>query len=109
MSKYVSAGRSRPYGKLDPTLLSRFTQIPEFLVSLTSEQRVDVSKRLTDSGLSLEEKLVYEAVKDGFSDLDCLPVATGGLTVTSIKTALGSLTSKGYIKEILDETIPTEV
>lgn len=89
-------GSSR-YDKIDPRQLQKFMRTPGFVQSLTSEQHGGITKRLATARWAPEERIVYDAVADGYTSLDSLPVATG-LTETQVRGALASLTQKGYIK-----------
>ena len=85
------------YQNVDPRQLQKFMRAPGFVQSLTPEQRSGVSRRIMTARWQPEERIVYDAVTEGYTTLDTLPVATG-LTESQVRSALASLTQKGYIK-----------
>lgn len=88
---------------IDPRQLGRFTRMSEFRASLTPEESEAVQYRMTTAHWTQEERLVYDAVQEGYTDMDSLPIATG-LTTAQIRSAIEKLQGKGYVKEVI---IPT--
>jgi len=85
------------YSNIDPRQLQMFMKQPGFVQSLSPEEHSSMRKRITTAKWQLEERLVYDAVAEGYTSLDTLPVATG-LTEAQVRAALASLTRRGYIK-----------
>lgn len=85
------------YSNVDPRQLQMFMRQPGFVQSLSSAEYSGMTKRIATAKWHPAERLVYDAVAEGYTDLDSLPVATG-LTEAQVRDALASLTERGYIK-----------
>jgi len=85
------------YRNIDSRQLRQFMKVPGFAQSLTAEQHSGMTRRIMTDRWSSEERIVYDAVEEGYTSLDSLPIATG-LTETQVRSALASLTKMGYIK-----------
>src|SRR3989304_7442524 len=83
---------------IDSRQLSSFMRLPGFAQSLTPSQLSSVEKRIATSKWSMEERIVYDAVADGYTSLDSLPIATG-LTESKVRGALTSLAQKGEVRD----------
>ena len=85
------------YSNVDPRQLQMFMRQPGFVQSLSSTEHSGMTKRVATAKWQPEERLVYDAVAEGYTSLDSLPIATG-LTEAQVRAALASLTRRGYIK-----------
>lgn len=92
------------YTNVDPRQLQMFMRQPGFVQSLSSAEYSGMTKRIATAKWQPEERLVYEAVAEGYTDLDSLPVATG-LTESQVRSAIASLTRRGYIRSVGVEPI----
>lgn len=100
---YISKGDE--YKNIDSRQLKRFMRIPDFAQSLTAEQKQGVSRKILTASWQPETRIVYDAILEGYTSMDQLPVVTG-LTTQQISDALADLSSRGYIKEV--EVDPVE-
>lgn len=99
------AAKGDEYKNVDSRQLRRFMRIPGFTQSLTSGQAEGMSRRVLTASWAPETRIVYDAILDGYTSMDQLPVATG-LTDAQIRGALDDLAGKGYVKE--SEVEPVE-
>ena len=83
---------------IDHRQLERFMRIPGFAQSLSPKQYSNVRYRMTTGPWSQNERIVYDAVAEGYTSLDSLPVATG-LPSRDIGNALSGLSRRGYVKQ----------
>ena len=88
--------RGDEFLRVDPRQLNNFMRVPGFVQSLTPNQYSGMSRRILTAGWDPEERIVYDAVAEGYNSLDSLPVATG-LTSEQVSRALDTLTGRGYI------------
>jgi len=100
---YVSKGDE--YKRIDSRQLKRFMRVPGFSQSITTSQAEGMNRRILTASWQPETRIVYDAILEGYTSMDQLPVATG-LTTQQINSALADLSSKGYIKEA--EVAPVE-
>jgi len=96
------------HANIDSRLLKKFMGQPGFVQSLTSEQYGGISKRIKTAHWSQNERIVYDAVTDGYTSLDTLPVATG-LTTTQVRSAITSLTKKGNLTNLVVVAQPVKM
>jgi len=89
--------RENEYKRIDSRQLARFMRIPNFANSLTVQQQSDMNYRILTASWQPETRVVYDAVKDGYTEQESLKVATG-LTDQQIRDSLAWLQSKGYIQ-----------
>jgi hypothetical protein len=85
------------YSAIDPRLLKKFLRISEFRQSLSPEQYSKAQFRIATARWAPEERIVYSAIQEGYSDTSSLPIATG-LTTAQIQTALDSLVRRGALR-----------
>jgi len=85
------------YENMDPRLLKKFLRMQEFRESLTPEQYSSARFRISTARWQPEERIVWKAVEEGYSDTESLPVATG-LTTEQIERALGRLVTRGALR-----------
>ncbi len=85
------------YSNIDPRQIQKFMRTPGFVETLAPGQYSGLQERVATAKWQPEEKVVYDAVAEGYTSLDSLPIATG-LTEGQVKNALASLTRRGYIK-----------
>jgi len=93
---YVAKGDE--FSRVDPRQLNNFMRVPGFVQSLTPTQYGSMFRRILTAGWTPEERIVYDAVIEGYTSLDSLPVATG-LTSEQIRGALDTLTGRGYVRQ----------
>ena len=84
------------YMSIDPRQLQKFMRTPGFVQSLSPTQLEGMDRRLLTARWAPNERVVYQAVKEGYTDLGSLPMATG-LTSVQIQAALDSLTARGVV------------
>lgn len=84
------------YSNIDPRQLKKFMRTRGFAQSVTPDQYSGMKKRIATARWQLEERIVYGAIAEGYTDLDSLPIATG-LSLTQVREALASLTKRGNI------------
>ena len=84
---------------IDPRQLEVLMRVPA-LASSPKAQEVAGYRRLT-AKWSPEERLVYDAVQEGFTESSALPVATG-LTEAQVGRALGTLVGRGVVRRIAE-------
>ena len=90
------------YGRIDPRQIEDFMRVPGFVQTVTEDQYGRMSERLATRKWTSAERIVYDAVAEGYTSMDSLPVATG-LPETEINTALTSLVNKGFLTSSVSE------
>lgn len=100
---YVAKGDE--YKNIDSRQLKKFMRVPSFSQSLTTSQTEGMNRRVLTASWAPETRIVYDAIQDGYTSMDQLPIATG-LTTLQINSALADLSSRGYIQEV--EVAPVE-
>jgi len=96
------------YPNIDSRQLKKFMQTPSFSQSLSTVERGKMEKRIDTATWSKDERIVYDAVIDGYTSLDTLPVATG-LTDTQVRKAVASLASRGRVSSISVTAQPVQM
>jgi len=93
---------------IDPRQLQQFMRSPRFTENLTQEQHQGMQRRVKTAKWTPDMRIVWDAVAEGYTTLDSLPVATG-LSDAKIKTALHRLDKERVLKKIeIFEAIPKE-
>ena len=82
---------------IDPRQLQKFMSSPDFRASLSPRDSEAVQYRLMTSKWPEEAKVVYDAVQEGYTTMDRLPLVTG-LTTAQIQKAITFLSEKGAIR-----------
>ena len=90
------------YSRVDPRQITRFMRQPDFASTVTSEQLSGMGKRVMTAKWQPNERLVYDAVQEGYTSMDSLPVATG-LSEADVRAAVAGLIVWGAISEITVE------
>jgi hypothetical protein len=85
------------YFNMDPRLLKKFLRISEFRQSLSPEQYSSAKFRTATAQWAPEERIVFSAIQEGYTDTPSLPIATG-LTDAQVKAALDSLVKRGALR-----------
>ena len=89
----------QPYVNMGARTAKRLLSTPGVIRELSPEQRSGMQFRGKTATWKKTERLVYAAVKEGYTSLDSLPIATG-LTSLQVNKAISSLVSKGVITNI---------
>jgi len=87
------------HANIDSRQLRKFMKVPGFSQSLSAVERGKIEKRIRTAKWSTNERIVYDAVQDGYTSLDTLPVATG-LTEVQVRAAVSKLTKRGYVSNV---------
>ena len=88
---------------VDPRQLDKFMRDPAFVQQLSPDQLKAASYRLTTAKWTPQERIVYDAVQDGFTDMDSLPIATG-LPGSEVRGALDALVIRGSVPSSILES-----
>lgn len=89
---------------IDPRQLQAFMKSPDFVASLSPESHQTAQYRILTAKWSSDARIVYDAVQEGYTSMDQLPLATG-LTTSQIRKAVSFLTERGIVKGIAVEPI----
>lgn len=89
------------YSQIGGKTLQKLLKTPNFVQTLTPVQFEGMKLRVETARWQPEERIVYDAVQDGYASMDSLPVATG-LSSTEVGRAVESLTKKGYLTALKD-------
>ena len=92
----------RQLQKIDPKQLQNLMRNPDFIRTQSPEMIAKYNYRVMTAGWSPDERLVYDAVQDGYTSMDSLPVATG-LDSASISAAYNSLVNRGLVAPMVKE------
>lgn len=87
------------HANIDSRQLRKFMKVQGFSQSLSAVERGEIEKRIKTAKWSSNERIVYDAVQDGYTSLDTLPVATG-LTEDQVRAAVSKLTKRGYVSNV---------
>lgn len=94
-SEYGSVSHS----KIDSRQLEKFMRSSSFSQTLSAVERGKIEKRIKTAKWSSNERIVYDAVADGYTSMDTLPIATG-LTEDQVRSAVAKLTKRGYVSSL---------
>lgn len=89
---------------VDPRFLQRASRQLGFTQGLSPDQAQMVRYRITTAKWSPSERIVYDAVSEGYTDLDSLPIVTG-LDSKEVTKSLDSLVAKGLIAPTISDVI----
>ena len=84
---------------IDQRQLQRLMRMPEFVASLSPESYKTAQYRNLTAKWPVNTRIVYDAVQEGITSLDSLPVATG-LTDKQVRGAVAFLAEKGVVSGI---------
>ena len=87
------------HGRVDPRQVTAFLRSPEVAQTISPERRAGMDKRVMTAKWSPNERIVYDAVAEGYTSMDSLPVATG-LTSTEVREAVARLAGRGAISSV---------
>ncbi len=90
------------YSRIDPRQVTKFLKDPEFTQSISPGARVSLDKRVLQAKWQPNERIVYDAVQDGYTSMDSLPVATG-LSEADVRAAVAGLIVRGAVSEVTVE------
>ena len=84
---------------IDPRQLRKFMKDPNFVATASPETLSVADYRMMTRSWPTETRIVYDAVQEGYTSMDQLPVATG-LTDKQIQSSINFLVSKNYISPL---------
>ena len=97
------------YGRIDPRQVTKFLRQPGFAQTVGQERVAGMEKRVMQAKWQVNERIVYDAVQDGYTSMDSLPVATG-LSEADIRSAVTKLVGRGAISSIdVREATPAQM
>ena len=100
---------SQHHGRVDPRQITTFLRQPDFAQTVGQERVAGMERRVMTAKWTPNERIVYDAVQDGYTSMDSLPVATG-LTETDVRAAVTQLVGRGVISSIdVKEAIPAQL
>lgn len=89
---------------IDSRQLSKLMRMPEFVASLSPSSYQTAQHRTLTARWPVNARIVYDAVQEGYTSMDQLPIATG-LTDKNVKEAVSFLTKKGVVSGISVEPV----
>ena len=85
--------------RADPRQITKFLRQPGYAQTVSQEQHAGMERRVLTAKWQPNERLVYDAVLDGYTSMDSLPVATG-LSEADVRKAAAKLVGRGIVNRI---------